>query len=206
MFSKGIARRWLVNSLGVMIILLAASITALSFVVHSYAYNGIQMTLMGRSDELPTVLSSGMKTINEFNAAARSYTENFPDKNLMEVMAVSRSGIILSSSTGFAPDPMQIKPDFDTAMESDSGHGYWIGKLESGEKVMAISRVVRSSNGAVLGAVRYVVSMEKADRHITYVILILIGVGVLISVLSLFLFFGSLVLGLSLLHLVGHIL
>ena len=72
MFSKGIARRWLINSLGVMIILLAACITALSFVVHSYAYNGIQMTLMGRSDELPTVLSSGMKTINEFNAAARS--------------------------------------------------------------------------------------------------------------------------------------
>ena len=180
MFSKGIARRWLINSLGVMIILLAACITALSFVVHSYAYNGIQMTLMGRSDELPTVLSSGMKTINEFNAAARSYTENFPDKNLMEVMAVSRSGIILSSSTGFAPDPAQIKPDFDTAMKSDSGHGYWIGKLASGEKVMAISRVVRSSNGAVLGAVRYVVSMEKADRHITYVILILIGVGLLI--------------------------
>lgn len=183
MFSKGITRRWLINSLGVMIILLAASITALSFVVHSYAYNGIQMTLMGRSDELPTVLSSGMKTINEFNAAARSYTENFPDKNLMEVMAVSRSGIILSSSTGFAPDQTQLKPDFDTAMESDSGHGYWIGKLASGEKVMAISRVVRSSNGAVLGAVRYVVSMEKADRHIAHVILILIGVGALIIVL-----------------------
>ena len=183
MFRKGIARRWLINSLGVMILLLAACITALSFVVQSYAYNGIQMTLVGRSDELPTLLSSGMKTTTEFNAAARSYTENFPDKNLMEVMAVSRTGKVLVSSTGFAPDPSQNMPDFDTAMDSEAGYGYWIGKLSSGEKVMAITRVVRNSNGAVLGAVRYVVSMERADRQILFIVLILVGVGFLIITL-----------------------
>lgn len=182
MFRKGIARRWLVNSLGVMILLLAACITALSFVVQSYAYNGIQMTLVGRSDELPTVLSYGMKTVNEFNAAARSYTENFPDKNLMEVMAVSRSGKILSTSTGFAPDQSQVMPDFESALHAESGYGYWIGKLTTGEKVMAISRVVRSTNGAV----RYVVSMERADRQITFVVLSLIGIGLLIIALVTF--------------------
>lgn len=185
MFQKGIARRWLFNSLGVMILLMAACITALSFVVQSYAYNGIQMTLMGRSDELPTVLSSGTKTINEFNAAARSYTENFADKNLMEVQAVNRVGKILSTSTGFTPDQSQAMPDFEDALETESGYGYWIGKLSTGEKVMAITRVVRSdTNGSVLGAVRYVVSMERADRQITYVILVLIGVGILIIALD----------------------
>ena len=182
-FRNGIARRWLLNSLGVMILLLAACITALSFVVQSYAYNGIQMTLVGRSDELPTVLSSSMKTVNEFNAAARSYTENFPDKNLMEVMAVSRTGKILSTSTGFAPDQTQTMPDYESAMHASSGYGYWIGKLTSGEKVMAITRVVRGANGAVLGAVRYVVSMERADRQITFVVLCLVGVGILIIAL-----------------------
>ena len=70
MFKKGIARRWLFNSLGVMILLFTACIAALSFVVQSYAYNGIQMTLIGRSDELPTVLSGSMKTVCEFNDAA----------------------------------------------------------------------------------------------------------------------------------------
>lgn len=168
MFKKGIARRWLFNSLGVMILLFTACIAALSFVVQSYAYNGIQMTLIGRSDELPTVLSGSMKTVSEFNAAARSYTENFPDKDLMEVMAVSRSGSILSTSSGFAPDQNQSKPDFESALHSENGYGYWIGKLASGEKVMAVSRVARGANGAVLGAVRYIVSMERADRQITY--------------------------------------
>ena len=175
MFKKGIARRWLFNSLGVMILLFTACIAALSFVVQSYAYNGIQMTLIGRSDELPTVLSGSMKTVSEFNAAARSYTENFPDKDLMEVMAVSRSGSILSTSSGFAPDQNQSKPDFESALHSENGYGYWIGKLASGEKVMAVSRVARGANGAVLGAVRYIVSMERADRQITYVVLVLIG-------------------------------
>lgn len=110
MFKKGIARRWLFNSLGVMILLFTACIAALSFVVQSYAYNGIQMTLIGRSDELPTVLSGSMKTVSEFNAAARSYTENFPDKDLMEVMAVSRSGSILSTSSGFARTKTRASP------------------------------------------------------------------------------------------------
>ena len=183
MFKKGIARRWLFNSLGVMILLFTACIAALSFVVQSYAYNGIQMTLIGRSDELPTVLSGSMKTVSEFNAAARSYTENFPDKDLMEVMAVSRSGSILSTSSGFAPDQNQSKPDFESALHSENGYGYWIGKLARGEKVMAVSRVARGANGAVLGAVRYIVSMERADRQITYVVLVLIGIGVLILVL-----------------------
>ena len=161
MFKKGIARRWLFNSLGVMILLFTACIAALSFVVQSYAYNGIQMTLIGRSDELPTVLSGSMKTVSEFNAAARSYTENFPDKDLMEVMAVSRSGSILSTSSGFAPDQNQSKPDFESALHSENGYGYWIGKLASGEKVMAVSRVARGANGAVLGAVRYIRSEER---------------------------------------------
>ena len=35
MFKKGIARRWLFNSLGVMILLFTACIAALSFVVQS---------------------------------------------------------------------------------------------------------------------------------------------------------------------------
>lgn len=48
---------------------------------------------------------------------------------------------------------------------------------------MAVSRVARGANGAVLGAVRYIVSMERADRQITYVVLVLIGIGVLILVL-----------------------
>ena len=59
-FRNGIARRWLLNSLGVMILLHAACITALSFVVQSYGSNGIQMTLVGRSDALRSVLSSSL--------------------------------------------------------------------------------------------------------------------------------------------------
>ena len=109
MFKKGIARRWLFNSLGVMILLFTACIAALSFVVQSYAYNGIQMTLIGRSDELPTVLSGSMKTVSEFNAAARSYTENFPDKDLMEVMAAFGQHFVYLLRLCAGPKPEQAR-------------------------------------------------------------------------------------------------
>ena len=43
-------------------------------------------------------------------------------------MAVSRSGSILSTSSGFAPDQNQSKPDFESALHSENGYGYWIGQ------------------------------------------------------------------------------
>ena len=59
MFAKGVSRRWMVNTIGVVFLILTISITTLSIMVQSSLYNGIEQALAGRADELLNWLSTG---------------------------------------------------------------------------------------------------------------------------------------------------
>lgn len=45
MFAKGVSRRWLVNTIGVVFLILVISITTISVMVQSSTYNGIELAL-----------------------------------------------------------------------------------------------------------------------------------------------------------------
>lgn len=178
---SSITRRWLLNSLGVILLIVVTLIATLSAVIQGYVYNGIRSALNGRSDELTNMFSSyGRESPTEFSTAARSYVENFPNKENMELMVINSSGKILITSIGFAPDEDQQIPDYEAALKSASGYGTWTGRLTGGEKVMAVTRVMRSNLGSTVGAIRYVVSLEEADRQIVIIVGALIIAGLLI--------------------------
>lgn len=180
-----IARRWITNSVGVLLLIIIILVAALSFAVQGYVYNGIQSALNGRSDELTNVFSSfGRKSEMEFVTVARSYVENFPNKENMELMVISQSGRVITTSIGFTPDQTQQIPDYEAALESVNDYGSWTGTLRSGERVMAVTRVIRNELGSPVGAIRYVVSLTEADRQIFTVVgaLMLSGAVVLLFV------------------------
>ncbi len=181
MKATGITKRWLFNSLGVILFILITLIITLSFVIRGYVYNGIQTALSGRSAELTNVFADyGRKSPREFSTAARNYVENFPSKESMELMVFNSNGKIIITSTGFAPDETQPMPDYSQAKNSDSGYGTWTGKLTSGEKVVAVTRVMRNNDGSLVGGIRYVVSLEEADKQVTLLSGALILAGLLI--------------------------
>lgn len=178
---SSITRRWLLNSLGVILLIVVTLIATLSAVIQGYVYNGIRSALNGRSDELTNMFSSyGRESPTEFSTAARGYVENFPNKESMELMVINASGRVLITSIGFAPDENQEIPDYEAALKSAIGYGTWTGRLSSGEKVMAVTRVMRSNYGSTVGAIRYVVSLEEADRQIIVIVGALIIAGLLI--------------------------
>ena len=189
MFAKGVSRRWLVNTIGVVFLILVISITTISVMVQSSTYNGIELALTGRSDELLNWLSSSAtltSTSSGFTAVVRDYIEKFPDKNNMEIMALDQSGKVFITSTGFEPEQDQEMPDYEQALRSEYGSGKWVGHLNTGEKAMAITRVVRDDSGNLLGSIRYMVSLERADQQTTLIILALIALGVFIMLLLTF--------------------
>lgn len=186
---RSIFRRWFVNTLSIVLVVLVVSILTLSLTVRNSTYSGIEQALTGRVDELLNWLSTssgGSRSASEFNAITRDYIERFPDKNEMEIMALNRSGKIFTTSTGFEPDQNQEMPDYLEALQSEDNAGKWVGELNTGEKVMAITRVVRDENGGLTGSVRYLVSLERADLQNGRIIMILILAGVFIMLLILF--------------------
>ena len=185
MFSKGVSRRWMVNTTGVVFFILVVSITTLSLMVQSSTYNGIELSLAGRADELLNWLfiNAGLSCTSCFPVLVGDYIADFLDKNNLEIMALDQNGRVFITSTGFEPDQDQKMPDYEAALRSSSGAGKWVGHLDTGEKAMAITRVVRDENGGLVGSVRYLVSMERADQQISVVILILVAAGLFIMLL-----------------------
>lgn len=159
---KGITKRWLINSLGVIWIILLLIVIAFSFFSKSFYYNGIMQTISGRSSELANIFNKP----DEFISTARVYVENFPDKELMELMVINSSGDVVITSTGFEPDKNQPMPDYEQAKSERSEFCTWTGKLNSGENVMALTRMIYGNDDEYVGAVRYIVSLEEADRRV----------------------------------------
>lgn len=183
---RGISRRWFINTIGVVFVILVISIATISLMVQSSTYSGMELALTGRVEELLNWLSgsSGGYETSEFAAITRDYIENyFQDKNRMEIMALSKDGKVFITSTGFEPEQNQAMPDYEMALRSENSAGKWVGELDTGEKVMAISRVVRDANGSLIGSIRYMVSLERADRQTAVVISALILGGVFIMLL-----------------------
>lgn len=178
---RGIARRWIINSLTVIILVLVTLVVVLSVMMQQYVYNTIQSQLKGRSEEAGNLFGGYTDQISQdFTTTARNYIENFTSKNEMEAMAINLSGKVFITSTGFSPDNSQPMPDYQYALKDESGLGVWVGNLNTGEKVMAVTKVIRNSGGGIIGALRYVVSMDRADRQILIIIGFLSLAGLLI--------------------------
>ena len=126
----------------------------------------------------------------------RDYVENFDKKEQMEVMVINSAGRVVMTSTGFIPTDKTQMTDFDDAKNDENGCAFWNGKLNSGESAMSQTRVIKNTSGTVVGAVRYMVSMEPVNSRILLISAGIIAVGLVIIglvVLSGLLFIRSIV-------------
>ena len=184
---KSIVRRWIVNVMGMVLFILITLVLVLSIFVQGYVYNGIQSTLNASSLQLMNFfVDFNGKTSTEFISFARNYVENFPNKEIMELMVINSRGEVVTTSTGFEPDTNEMMPDYEYALQDEEGCGTWTGKLSSGEKVMAVSRVLFSDTGAQLGGIRYLVSLKAADRQVRMIVTVLLIAGLLIILFIVF--------------------
>lgn len=187
---KGITKRWVLNTLCTIVAIVVFAVVCLSYVVTTYYYSSVEQTLSGRSVELQNILSDfNSDTDTGFSATARDYVENFTEKENMEIIVIRRSGNIMITSTGFTPEDKEPMPDYDSAKDSSSGYAKWTGRLSSGEKVTAVTRIVKNSSGNTVCAIRYVSSMSAVNRLVFTAVAIFSAVGLLI--ISLVIFSGA---------------
>ena len=113
---KRVIRRWMLNGLGVVLVLLLILEIAMSMVVQSYYYQQVQNSLYARTRSLSDLLET---YVNEsgyvFSDNAYAFVESFPDKEKMELQILDAAGTILASSTGFLPKE-ELLPDYLNAL------------------------------------------------------------------------------------------
>ena len=165
---KSITQRWFLNSFGVIFVILAAVVAVSGVSIHNYYYSAVKEVLNNQASTVDGMMirySENTVTSN-FYTEIRSYVESFPDKNMIELMAIDLNGNVVLTSSGFSYSSRNL-PDYT--------------------KVMAVTRMVTPVNSE-FSAMRFVVSMEKVDQAIRNLVL-MIG-AVALAVLALVLVSG----------------
>ena len=177
---KGISKRWLINTFGVVLAIIILLIITLSVSVHSLCYNTVESALISQCEDLRTVFDNyTAENTDAFMGAAAVYASNFEHKDEMEIEVLDSQGQAVSTSSGFAAGEKPV-PEFEDAVKSDNGMGKYVGRSESGEKIMAYTRIIRNAGGAELGGVRYISSLRNADGKVLMYTLIAVAVGLII--------------------------
>ena len=174
---RGINRRWLINTFGVVLAIIILLVVTLSVAVHSLCYSTVETSLKSRSEDLEAIFSDyTAENADAFIYSASVYAADFGYKDEMEVEVVDSSGRIVSTSSGFESGG-EVVPGFENAQ---TGTVRYVGRSASGEKIMAISRVIVNPQGTVLGAVRYTSSLRYADGKVFLYTIIASVVGLII--------------------------
>ncbi len=192
---RGITKRWLLNSMSIVVLVLIAFAAALSIMVRSYYYNGVRQSVNTRISQISALIDLySDDSTAEFENELRTMVEKFEDKDLMELMLIDKNGDVAVTSSGFEPEDMQMD-DYELAVKSEYGHGEYIGKYNN-ERIMAVSSLITQYTDTQYAAYRIMVSMSEVDMQISYIVfmiaVIALAITLFIAVTSA-LFIGSIV-------------
>ena len=169
-YFKGITKRWLINSMGVIFAILGVVWIFFALAIHGYYYNILTQNMM----YLAKLNSRNFSAfIDPQSPNFKQLVDGFEDKGKMELLILNNSGDVLFTSSDFLPKQSTAPEDFLSAKSSGTGLGQWNGiNRETGEKIMAVTSLLKNSKGDIVGAARYVVSLSKLDAQIAVFVII----------------------------------
>lgn len=196
-YSDGLIRRWLFRSAVITVAILLVVCIVCAVFVGNYYYSTVYNKLKSYSTGIAENYFSYVDD-SDFESAAREYVSEFSEKSAMEVWIIDKNGKVIISSNGFEISYPEM-PDYYEAIKDENQTAIftrWTGHLESGEKIMAITNVLRSDNGEIRGAVRYITSLEAIDSQLfaiyTFVLVVFLAMASLV-LLSGLIFVSSIV-------------
>lgn len=165
--SDRIEKRWFLSiALTVVIILIIISGVVIS-ALFSYYTEAVNMSLQPYSGEkLYSLLDlSGNCSESEFLNAGREFSQNFVDRDHVEIWIMDKDGKPVYSSSGFPVAENTVS----VTRESEVRPGVikQMGRSVSGERIFFLTTSIdNETGGRHLGAVRSMVSMEKIYHQV----------------------------------------
>lgn len=173
---KGITRRWLINNVLMVFVIISLCVLGFSIFIRSYYYSNMSESLRSRARMASSILTN-YESYSDYYSAAYSRTENFDDAGRLELQFINTRGHIEVSSIGMAAGSAPGTPDVQAALDGGVT-SVWYGKSpQTGERIIAASSPLVYGDGETIGVLRYVSSLEKVEHLFVRFTLIAIGVG-----------------------------
>ena len=173
----GLRRRWLCNTMAVVIPIALVCALAVTALFASYYYSGMESDLSYRARTTADFFTDYMNlNYSEYYQSCVKYAETFDDRNIIELQFINSDGQLVASSygpwAGKSPETDEIAAAMSTRTQS-----VFVGKDgNTGERVMAVSSPMIYSSGEVIGVLRFVTSTRIMDFQIGLTGLVALGV------------------------------
>lgn len=171
----GIRKRWMVNSISVVLFIVLLAVAAFSAAMGSYYYSTLSESLKQKAENAISSFDY-YRTEAEYYDNARAVVAGEPNSDKLEVEYLDADGQIRFSSSDLTAFRSPGTPDIAEAI-SMKRTKVWIGADPStGEHIMAVSSPLMI-DGEVVGVMRYVTSLNKVDKQIIIIVAIALGIG-----------------------------
>ena len=184
---SGIKRRWFLNSISMVLLVLLLLALVAAMGVTYYYYSAMESLLATRADTQAKYMNRYFSSsYSEFYEYGRNMVQSFGLADRVEMQMLDDRGRVMFSSNGltagFTPQTEEISQAFSTGRIAP-----YVGyDTLTEEKVMAVTAPLFYKSGRIIGAVRYVTSLQQLDRQLVQVYLIAAGVFAVIAALVIF--------------------
>lgn len=172
---RGIRKRWMWNSVGVVLLVVILAVTGFSLGMSSYYYTSMLSGLELHAEQAAGYFTNYTNR-NEFNQFAQRYISNFPEKNVLELQFITPAGQIHFSSSGLTAGTRPGTKDITMAMETYTTQN-WTGRdPQTGERIMAVTSPILY-NGQLVSMARVVTSLKAVDLQLLRTIALISALG-----------------------------
>ena len=191
---SGIERRWFVNNVGVIMLLVAACVLGVVFSMAAYYDTNLRSGLENKAKTTTDFFSNYIsQSYKEYYQSCIKFAQTFEEKDRLELQFISANGKLVASSYGKFAGRSPSTPEIQQAIDSQQIRHYKGRNPLTGERILAVSSPMIYTNGEVIGVLRYVTSLRNADLQILMIALIavtivlsirIMGIVLLISLLT----------------------
>lgn len=168
----GLRKRWIMNTVGVVIALGLVCVMAVTMVFSAYYYSSVEADLYNRAANTTDFFKEyTFQSYNDFYQSCIRYTNTFDDKNKLELQFIDTDGNIVATSYGVWALESPTTSEIREAMQTRQIKPFRGKDPLTQERIIAVSSPMVYSNGEVIGVLRYVTSTRLLDRQIAVVAL-----------------------------------
>ena len=167
---KGLRRRWLLNTVGVVCSLGLICVLVITAVFAAYYYSAMESDLRFRAETTTAFFATNMsQDYNEYYQSCITYAKTYDQRNNIELQFINTRGSIVASSYGIWAGESPVTDDIIDALKTKEIKKF-VGKDPlTKEYIMAVSSPMIYANGEVIGVLRYVTSTRVMNTQIAVI-------------------------------------
>ncbi|MCI9567336.1 MAG: HAMP domain-containing protein, partial [Lawsonibacter sp.] len=174
---RGIRKRWLLNSISVVLLILVLAVGSFAAALWSYYYTSTEDDLYKKASNMANSFRN--YTQLEYRAAAQQTINSYAEKNQLELQFLDVTGAVTFSGNDLTAGSTPETPDIQSALENRTTTP-WRGRDPfTGERIAAASSPV-VYRGELVGVIRYVTSLSGIDRQFAFTMVVITTIGVII--------------------------